>query len=62
MLLAQREILSLVRLPVPPLQLHVDSNSGKHSWQGMSEARSITKGIDSQLCITMAGIDQTPKG
>jgi hypothetical protein len=36
MLLAQREILSLVRLPVPPLQLHSDSNSGKHSWQGMS--------------------------
>ena len=28
MLLAQREILSLVRLPVPPLQLHRDSNSG----------------------------------
>jgi hypothetical protein len=45
MLLAQREILSLVRLPVPPLQLHRDSSRGKSHWQGMSAACPIMKGI-----------------
>ncbi len=32
MLRKQRQILSLVRLPVPPLQLLVDYNSGSESF------------------------------
>ena len=62
MLLAQREILSLVRLPVPPLQLHRDSSRGQGHWQGMSGAYSIMKDIYSKAGTTRLSIDQISPG
>jgi hypothetical protein len=62
MLLAQREILSLVRLPVPPLQLHRDSSSGKAHWQGMSGDLARLKGVYSEGGITELCIEQIHDG
>jgi hypothetical protein len=62
MLLAQREILSLVRLPVPPLQLHGDSSSGKAHWQGMSGDFVSLKDVYSEGGITELCIEQIHDG